>query len=143
MSHLDPSRLLTDLQLAGFDFRRVAKSVAGEAALLIADAIGKRDATDDGANNLDDYDFSVSPEENLSRLQHFALVDFKDEENELFKNGWFTAGIFDLGVMQGYTGIDMGRSEVANRMAQAYWDTTLTLFKHHEQEFSPSTAATF
>lgn len=143
MSDFDPAHLLADLHLNGIDYRRISANLSALAALIIAREIGTRAARWDIGSNIDGYDASVSADENFGRLQNFALQQYSDEESELFQNGWFAEHLFNLGVVQGYTGINMRSPEVMTALAQAYWDTTQSLFREHEAENVPSTEATF
>lgn len=142
MSRLDPSRLLTDLQLQAIDFRRVSKAVGDHAGLLIAEQIGREYAANDLDANLESYMVAISPEENLTELRKFALEDFKDEENEAFQKAWFSDAMFDLGVMEGYTGIALNTAEALHAMAQSYWNTTLELFVRFDAEQVSTRTAT-
>lgn len=143
MRQLDPSALLSDLELDGTDLRHLNPSVRHSAALVIASEIGKRHADWMSSENTDDYDFSSSPVENLERLQQFALNDFVDEENAFHRKSWFSDCYFQLGMMQGRTGIDMSFEEALSSMAQAYWDQTLAHFVHFDADQSPSISAAF
>ncbi len=141
MSDFNPSTLMDELKLTGIPFDRISKDVADDLCVMIARRIGFYAAHEDFEANVRHYDLSVSAEENLERIQN-ASMGGTEGECGLYRQEWFSDCFYDLGVMQGYTGLNLRRPEIFAVLAEKYWEDTLHMFHVHEDENIPAAAAT-
>jgi hypothetical protein len=141
MSDFNPSDLMDELKLTGIEFHLIAKDVADDLCVMIARRIGFHAAHEDFETNVRHYDLSVSPEDNLERLQNAAMGGTEDESG-LYRQEWFSDRFYNLGIMQGYTGLNLRRPEIFAVLAGKYWEDTLHMFNVHEEENIPSARAT-
>ena len=140
MADFNPSALMDELKLTGIEFDRISQDIADELCVMIARRIGFHAAHEDFEVNVGNYDLSVSAEENLERLQNTAMGGLGDDDG-LYRQEWFSDRFYDLGVMQGYTGLNLRRPEIFAVLVGKYWEDTLHMFHVHEDENIPSSSS--
>lgn len=137
MSDFNPSSLMDELKLNGIPFDRISQDVADDLCIMIARRIGFHAAHEDFEANVRHYDLSVSAKENLERLQNAAMGGTEAEDG-LYRQEWFSDRFYDLGIMQGHTGLNLRRPEIFAVLAAKYWEDTLHMFHAHEDENIPA-----
>jgi hypothetical protein len=137
MANFNPTVLMDELKLNGIPFDRISQDVADDLCVMIARRIGFHAAGEDFESNIRNYDLSVSAEENLERLQNVAMGGTMDDGG-LYRQGWFSDRFYDLGIMQGHTGLNLRRPEVFDVLTGKYWEDTLHMFHVHEDNNTPA-----
>jgi hypothetical protein len=140
MADFNPTDLMDELKLTGIPFDRMSADIADDLCVMIARRIGFHAAHEDFEVNIGNYDLSVSPEENLERLQSAAMGG-QEDDGALYRQEWFSDRFYDLGIMQGHTGLNLRRPVIFAVLVGKYWEDTLHMFHVHEDENIPSAAA--